>query len=48
MDTERIEIRRVMMGTIEIALIAGGCLLGMGVSIFFLIFNIIHRHERLD
>ena len=34
------------MSTIEIGLIAGGCVLGLALSTFFLTFNIIHRHER--
>ena len=45
-DTERIETRRVMMGTIEIGLITGGCVIGIALALFFLTFNIVHRRER--
>ena len=45
-DTERTEIRRVMMGMIEIGLITGGGVIGIALAIFFLTFNIVHRRER--
>ena len=45
-DTERSEIRRVVLTMAEIALITGACVLGLALAIFFLTFNIIHRHER--
>lgn len=45
-DTERSEIRRVVLTIAEIALITGACILGLALATFFLTFNIIHRHER--
>lgn len=45
-DTERNEIRQLVMNIIEIALITASCLLGLALAIFFLAFNIIHRHQR--
>ncbi|CAF4130293.1 unnamed protein product [Rotaria socialis] len=45
-DTERTEIRRVLLKFTDIILVTVACVLGLGLAIFFLIFNIIHRHER--
>ncbi|CAF3733024.1 unnamed protein product [Rotaria magnacalcarata] len=45
-DTERTEIRRVILKFTDIILVTVVCVLGLGLAIFFLIFNIIHRHER--
>ncbi|CAF1559290.1 unnamed protein product [Rotaria magnacalcarata] len=45
-DTERSEVRRLVMNTIEIGLITTGCILGLALAIFFLTFNIINRHQR--
>jgi hypothetical protein len=45
-DTERNEVRRVVLNVIEITLITIACVLGLALAIFFLTFNIIHRHER--
>ncbi len=45
-DTERNEVRRVVLNVIEITLITIACILGLALAIFFLTFNIIHRHER--
>lgn len=45
-DTERNEIRRLVMNRIEIALITITCLLGLALAMFFLTFNIMHRHQR--
>jgi hypothetical protein len=45
-DTERNEVRRLVMNIVEIALITITCLLALALAIFFLTFNIIHRHQR--
>ncbi|CAF3315767.1 unnamed protein product [Rotaria sp. Silwood2] len=45
-DTERSEIRRVVLKIAEIIFITVACILGLALAIFFLTFNIIHRHER--
>jgi hypothetical protein len=45
-DTERNEVRRVVLNGAEITLITLACILGLALAIFFLIFNIIYRHER--
>jgi hypothetical protein len=45
-DTERNEVRRVVLNVIEITLITIACILGLALAIFFLTFNVIHRHER--
>ncbi|CAF3763691.1 unnamed protein product [Rotaria socialis] len=45
-DTERSEVRRLVMNMIEIGLITTGCILGLALAIFFLTFNIINRHQR--
>jgi hypothetical protein len=47
-DIERSQIQRLIMGTIEISLILGACFLGLALAIFFLTFNITHRHERYE
>ncbi|CAF1614382.1 unnamed protein product, partial [Rotaria sp. Silwood1] len=45
-DTERSEIRRVVLKIAEIIFISVACIFGLALAIFFLTFNIIHRHER--
>jgi hypothetical protein len=45
-DTERNEVRRVVLNFTEITLITIACILGLALAIFFLTFNIIYRHER--
>ncbi|CAF1199983.1 unnamed protein product [Rotaria sordida] len=45
-DTERSEVRRLVMNVVEIALITTSCILGLALAIFFLTFNIINRHQR--
>ena len=45
-DTERSEIRRMTINLTEKILISGSCVLGLILAIFFLTFNILHRHER--
>ena len=45
-DTERNEIRRLVMNAAEITLITVTCISALGLAVFFLAFNIIHRHER--
>jgi hypothetical protein len=45
-DTEQNDVRRVVLNVVEIVLIDVACVLGLALAIFFLTFNIIHRHER--
>ncbi|CAF4025967.1 unnamed protein product, partial [Rotaria sordida] len=45
-DTERNEIRRVVLKIAEIIFVTVACILGLALAIFFLTFNITHRHER--
>ncbi|CAF2579887.1 unnamed protein product [Rotaria sp. Silwood2] len=45
-DTERSEVRRLVMNIVEIGLITTSCILGLALAIFFLTFNIINRHQR--
>lgn len=45
-DTERSEIRRVVLSIAEIAVITIACVLGLVLASVFLTFNVIYRHER--
>lgn len=45
-DTEQTEVRRLAMNIIEILLITVSSLSGLILAIYFLTFNIIHRHQR--
>jgi hypothetical protein len=45
-DTERHEIRRVVLNKVEISVITVACIFGLVLASFFLTFNIIYRHER--
>ncbi|CAF3671346.1 unnamed protein product [Rotaria sp. Silwood1] len=45
-DTERSEVRRLVMNIVEIGLITTSCILGFALAMYFLTFNIINRHQR--